>query len=86
MVMFTTRIPRKNTSRQSPNARVSTANAARIRLNTVRTFARTMLAYERPGARGRCMRVRAAASASVSPSGPVVTGGTAVSAVSVLTP
>lgn len=42
-----TMIPRNSASLASPKINVSTPNAARIRLNTVRTFARTMLAYER---------------------------------------
>ena len=42
--VFATRTPRKSASCQSPNASVSRRTTARIRLKTVRMFARTMLA------------------------------------------
>jgi hypothetical protein len=43
MPELATMIPRNSASRASPKISVTTPNAARIRLNTVRTFARTML-------------------------------------------
>ena len=57
-----TRTPRKSASCHSPNASVSPPNTARIRLKTVKTFARTMLEYERlvaGGSRGRARRAGA---------------------------
>jgi len=40
---FDTRTPRKRASCHSPNASVSTPRTARIRLKTVKRFAKTML-------------------------------------------
>jgi hypothetical protein len=44
IVALATMIPRKSASRASPNSSVTAPNAASIALNTVSTFARTMLA------------------------------------------
>ncbi len=43
IVVLATITPRNSASRQSPNASVTAPNTAKIRLNTVSTFARTML-------------------------------------------
>src|SRR5450759_2895642 len=43
IVVLTTITPRNSASRQSPTASVTAPKTARIRLKTVRTFARTML-------------------------------------------
>ena len=70
MPVFATRIPRNRAFRQSPNTSVTTPKLARIRLKTVRTLARMMLAYERlaeiVAAPPRWLR-RRRASASVRP-------------------
>jgi hypothetical protein len=42
IVELATSTPRKSASRQSPNASVIPPNTARIRLKTVKTFARTI--------------------------------------------
>ena len=47
MPAFETRIPRKSASRQSPSTSVSPPKTARMELKTVKTFALTMLAYDR---------------------------------------
>jgi hypothetical protein len=44
MPELTTRMPRKSESRQSPKASVSAPKTAMIRLKTVKTLPRTMLA------------------------------------------
>ena len=69
MPAFATRIARKSASCTSPNASVSTPAASRIRLKTVKTFATTMLLYERldvVAAGGRAASLRSA-SCCVSP-------------------
>jgi hypothetical protein len=48
MLEFTTTIPRKSASSGSPKTKVTTANAMRMALNTVKTFATTILVYDRP--------------------------------------
>ena len=69
IAVFATRIPRKSASRGSPAIRIAAPATARIALNSVKTFARTMLDAERldEGARAgpRSASLRAA-SASVS--------------------
>ncbi len=74
MPEFATRIPRNRASLQSPALRVRTPNTTRMRLNTVRVFARTMLAVDRlvAGGSGSPPRSasRRAASCSVRPPSP----------------
>ena len=70
MPELATMIPRNRASRGSPKINVTIPKPARIRLNTVRTLARTMLAYERlvPEIRGGPASARRrAASASLRP-------------------
>ena len=70
MVALATRTPRKSASCHSPNASVAAPATARIRLKTVKTLARTMLAYERLVRRSRTgprAARRVAASASDKP-------------------
>ena len=67
---FATRTPRKSASCGSPNASVIAPATARIRLKTVKTLARTMLAYERlvdGGGTGPRSARRRSASASLRP-------------------
>ena len=72
MPEFSTRIARKSASSKAPNASVAIPATSRIRLKTVKTLARTMLAYERldgGGSIGPRAASRCCASASDSPSG-----------------
>jgi hypothetical protein len=72
MLALRIRIARKSASSTAPNASVAMPATSRIRLKTVKTLARTMLAYERLVAGGRAgprAERRRLASSSVSPSG-----------------
>ena len=70
IAVFATSTPANSPSAGRPARRITTKKAARIRLNSVSVFARTMLAYDRlvgSSPRGPSASSRRRASASVSP-------------------